>query len=106
MVVPTRRLCTLASPSKGPVITQTARKVFPTSIPAHRSTAAQIISAFLSGTRTADIFTHIFFHGSIAHSGMQHVSLASFVLGWNCSITHPGRLLLPEPNLAHFHGRG
>src|SRR3954449_3053028 len=49
--------------------TQTARNVFPTSIPAHRSTAAQIISLLLSGRRTADIFTKIFLLGSTAPFG-------------------------------------
>jgi hypothetical protein len=29
------------------------------------------------------------------HSGIQHVGLASFVLGWNNSISQKGRLPLP-----------
>src|SRR5215467_13634000 len=69
ITVPKRRFCVRASPSRGPVMTQTARNVFPTSIPAHRSTAAQIISVLLSGRRTADIFTNKFFLGSTAPFG-------------------------------------
>src|SRR5262252_2952878 len=68
-MVPKRRFCVRTSPSKGPVMTQTARNAFPTSIPAHRSTAAQIISILLSGRRTADIFTNKFLLGSTAPFG-------------------------------------
>src|SRR6266851_4003743 len=69
MVVPKRRLTTRGSPSNRPIITQTDRNIFPTSIPAHRSTAALIIVVLLSGRRTADIFRDIFFLGSTAPFG-------------------------------------
>src|SRR5215470_8680376 len=58
-MVPKRRFCVRTSPSKGPVMTQTARNVFPT----------QIISVLLSGRRTADIFTNKFLLGSTAPFG-------------------------------------
>src|ERR1051325_9073666 len=76
--VPKRRFCARAPPSRGPVIAQTARNVFPTSIPAHRSTAAQIISVLPSGRRTADIFTNIFFLGSTAPFGDSICRLDQF----------------------------
>ena len=60
---------------------QTARNVFPTSIPAHRSTAAQIISVLPSGRRTADIFTYKFFPARLLHSGIRYVGLTSFNTG-------------------------
>ncbi len=57
IIVPNRRVCFRASPCNGPVITQTAKNSFPTSMPAHRSTAAQIMSALLyADWRTVDVF--------------------------------------------------
>src|SRR5258708_35642919 len=57
IIVPNRRVCFRASPCSGPVMQQTATNSFPTSMPAHRSTAAQIMSALLyADWRTVDVF--------------------------------------------------
>jgi hypothetical protein len=42
---------------------------FPTSIPAQRSTAAQIMLLSFLGRRTVDVYRNTFFHGSIAPFG-------------------------------------
>src|SRR5579862_2314102 len=105
VVVPYRRLSTRGSPSKGPVIMHTARNFFPTSIPAHRSTAAWIISALLPGGRTADIFRTIFFLGSTAPFGDSTCQPGQFRLRFNPSITHSGRLL-PLAPISHIFMAG
>src|SRR6266446_5926230 len=70
IIVPNRRVCFRASPCNGPVITQTAKNSFPTSMPAHRSTAAQIMSALLlwTGEQLTSSW-NTFLHGSTAPFG-------------------------------------
>src|SRR5579863_989344 len=79
----------------------TARNFFPTSIPAHRSMAAWIISALLPGGRTADIFRTIFFLGSTAPFGDSTCRPGQFRLRFNPSITHSGPLL-PLAPISHI----
>src|SRR5271157_2263410 len=69
MLTPNLRRSTRGSPLSGPTIRHTDHHFFPTSIPAQRSTAAQIISlSFLSG-KTVDVYGNKFFHGSTAPFG-------------------------------------
>ena len=73
--VPKRLFCVCTSPSRGPVIIQTARNVFPTSIPAHRSTAAQItLFSFRAGEQPT-YSSKIFLLGSTAPFGDPFVDL-------------------------------
>src|SRR6266446_240585 len=86
IIVPNRRVCFRASPCNGPVITQTAKNFFPTSMPAHRSTAAQIMSALLWGLENSRRLPGIRSSSAqLLHSGVLHVHLASFVFGANCA---------------------
>src|SRR5579859_533245 len=86
ITVPNRRVCFRASPCNGPVITQTAKNSFPTSMPAHRSTAAQIMSALLCGLENSRRLPGIRSStAQLLHSGVLHVYLASFVFGTNCA---------------------
>jgi hypothetical protein len=87
-------------------MTQTARNVFPTSIPAHRSTAAQIISvSFRAGEQptSSQIFSS---SARLLHSGIPYVGLTSFGSGFDCSIMETGRLLLPCPQSRTFSSPG
>jgi len=67
--VPKRRRCSRGSSFRGPHITHTARNRSPTSIPAHRSTAAQLWSILLPRRTTAGISTNTFFRGSTVPLG-------------------------------------
>src|SRR5215471_1099049 len=63
-------------------MTHTAKNFLPTSIPAHRSIAAEIISVLLS--RPGERLTSLGISSSSArqlHSGVLHASLASFLCG-------------------------
>src|SRR5689334_19097458 len=76
----------LRFPCNGPVITQTAKNFFPTSMPAHRSTAAQIMFALLCGLENSRRLPGICSSSAqLLHSGVLHVHLASFVFGSNCA---------------------
>ena len=61
--------------TRGPVIIQTARNVFPTSIPAHRSTAAQItLFSFRAGEQPTSSQRY-FSSARLLHSGIPYVDL-------------------------------
>src|SRR6516162_8794335 len=90
-IVPNFRISTWGSPCNGPTMTHTAKNFLPTSIPAHRSIAAEIISVLLS--RPGERLTSLGISSSSArllHSGVLHVSLASFLFGTS-AIDVPGR---------------
>src|SRR5579859_5124355 len=110
IIVPNRRVCFRASPCNGPVKTQTAKNSFPTSMPAHRSTAAQIMFALLGGLENSRRLPGIRSSSAqLLHSGVLHVHLASFVLGTNCAPL-PITAAFSSPAMRlyspHFHFRG
>src|SRR5215471_1572348 len=80
-IVPNCRISTWGSPCNGPTMTHTAKNFLPTSIPAHRSIAAEIISVLLfSAWRAADVFRDIFFLGSTAPFGGSSRQLGQFLV--------------------------
>jgi len=82
---PNLRRSTRASPFSGPVRIQTDNHLFPTSIPAQRSTAAQIIVISFSYS-AGEQLTSIEISSSTArllHSGIPHVNPTNFVYGTN-----------------------
>src|SRR5260370_4699981 len=95
-VAPYLRRSTRGSPVNGPTSTDTARNLFPTSMPAHRSTAAGIIVvSFRAGEpRTSRSISSS--AAQLLHSGVLHVHSASFVCG---------SYRAPLPNPAAFSGR-
>src|SRR6266446_452361 len=110
IIVPNRRVCFRASPCNGPVITQTAKNSLPTSMPAHRSTAAQIMSALLWGLENSRRLPGIRSSSAqLLHSGVLHVHLASFVFGQTARhylLQPPSPVLQRIVLLPHFHFRG
>src|SRR5437879_7049517 len=93
-VAPYLRRSARGSPVNGPTSTHTARNLFPTSMPAHRSTAAGIIVVSLPRRRTVNVSIDIFFRGSTSPFGGSSRSLGQFRLRVLLrSITQSGRLL-------------
>src|SRR6266849_2238083 len=89
-MVPKRRRSTRGSWSRGPVRMQTARTFFPTSIPAHRSIAAQIIFLFSFPAEEQPTSSQLSSSSArLLHSGIQHVGLASFVFGSTAPLPIP-----------------
>jgi len=69
---------------------QTARTFFPTSIPAHRSIAAQIIFLFSFPAEEQPTSSQLSSSSArLLHSGIQHVGLASFVFGSTAPLPIP-----------------
>src|SRR5215471_676235 len=103
-IVPNCRISTWGSPCNGPTMTHTAKNFLPTSIPAHRSIAAEIISVRLS--RPGERLTSLGISSSSArlrHSGVLHVSLASFLFGTG---RPPQAALYTKPTIAPISSAG
>src|SRR5215472_7460575 len=109
-IVPNCRISTWGSPCNGPTMTHTAKNFLPTSIPAHRSIAAEIISILLSAWRAADVYSDIFFHGSTAPFGGFSTSAWPVSCSGLSAIGVAGRppqaALYTKRIRSHFHQRG
>ena len=82
------------SPLSGPIMMQTDSHFFPTSIPAQRSTAAQIMATSFFSRRTVDVYRNMFFQGSTAPFGDTSRQLGQFRLRAQLrTITRISRLL-------------
>src|SRR6266700_2562708 len=83
------------------------QKFLPTSMPAHRSTAAQIMSALLWGLENSRRLPGIRSSSAqLLHSEVLHVHLASFVFGQTARhylLQPPSPVLQRIVLLPHFH---